>query len=101
MMKIATAISAARVVALTRVPKIARNAGSSVIDAAIIISTPVIAPTARPFMNARPIRNMPHSEISTVDAGEQHGAAAGVDRVDDARRRPRVRAAAPRGSAGR
>ncbi len=65
-MKIVTAISAARVVSLTRRPQIARNAGSNVIDTAIINSTPAMAPTARPFMKAMPMRNMPHSEINTA-----------------------------------
>jgi hypothetical protein len=54
------------VVSLTRLRVMARNAGRNVSDAATINSTPAMAPTAKPFMNARPIKNMPHSEISTA-----------------------------------
>ena len=42
------------------------RAGSSVTEATMVASTVRAAPMARPVTKARPITNMPHSEMTTV-----------------------------------
>ena len=66
MTKNARAMSAARVVTSIRRSTMARSEGSNVIDAIIMISTPMTAPMASPRANARPMTNSPSSEMITV-----------------------------------
>ena len=74
---------AARVVLSMRRPTQPSSAGTRVSEPRIIISTPIDEATAMPWTKLRPIRNRPISEMITVMPGEQHGSAAGVDRLDD------------------
>ncbi len=62
----ATPVAAAFEVVWIRVPVIASSAGSRVIDASIITSTPIALEMARPFTKAMPINSKPSSEMITV-----------------------------------
>ena len=93
-----TAISAARDVLSIRVPTQPSNAGSSVSEARIIISTPSAEATATPVHEAEPDQEQAEQRDDHGDAGEQHGPPAGVDRLDDGLLDARGRARSPRGS---
>ena len=60
------AITPRQRVTLMRCPANPSSAGSRVSDAARTVSTVAEAPTARPWMNLRPITHMPSTLITTV-----------------------------------
>ena len=79
----ATAISEARVVLSMRRPTQPSSAGSRVSEPSTIISTPSDEAMAIDWTNCEAHQRQAHQGDDHRRAGEQHGAAAGVDRLGD------------------